>query len=1063
MPGLILHTGDHLEDLVPVLLENLRGSLPDDPLESVFVVVPGPGLGQWLLRSLARICGSATGIECVLKNTLGIAREAAADPDLARSLSLWLSGELVRGSRALPPPLLGKASGDPGNAAALAQNLGQVFARYAHYAPEWLESWQNNPSPTDWQALIWRQFFNQARPAGWPVSWTQAGHGMPPATAPRHYFGFIPFSGPELASLRLLAEKTEVHLYRLQPSDLDWMDWIGSRKAVLNLQSLPAASPLLASWAQLESRILRRLVDLDAEIDPSGFRPPTTESLLTWLKRDLAAPPDSPVMPPRESPEDLSIIIAATSGVRRELEALQDHLLNLVRTMPGLRWDDVLVLAPEPGRFERLLPAVFGSRRDTSGLPLIPWRIAESHPLEDAPVTSAFLASLELAAGRITASDFLAWLELATVREGLGIDESRLGEAGRWIDRLGTAWGLDANHREAFGVPPEPRHTWMEAKRSLLLGHAFSADKRDAWDGTLPYPDVEGDGITLADSLIRAIDLIARVSGTLAEGRTPADWRLFWIDLVDRLCPRRASENTVDRPLLIRAFEEWEASLHASLAETPLPAALALESLRTVLRQPRRQGGGLSGGVSFGRLQTGRAVPARVLCLIGLDENALNASSRLVNDRLAQAQTVSLRPPDPRESSGHALMEALLCAREALYISYQGLDPTDKSEIPPAPLVADLIERLEGNLDERSLARVLRRHTLQSHSPAAFAAGAPPSFNREAWQTAQVRQKAAESDKAVPVHEPTLIDTLKPTGTLSLETLAEWGSRPAVWHLRERLGVRLGADWQPARTSEPFDVDPLGHYHLMRLLFEECLGPSGGVDWERLQRLAQAHPSLPLGAPGADHVESLLRELRHGLAVLPGGLLEMPGMPAELRLEFRREGESLLITGTAGWLVADQLLLWSPGRLRARGVFEFWLRHLSWSAQVQGSGGKTLILGREGFFELPQVASAHERLLPWLDTFFSREPRPPFLPSLSIAFAHYSPPLRTKRMRKSAIEHAIDLFDQSITRASEAKDEAVGLLYPDVSDLVASERFQEFALRCVSPMLQAFLDAGWKP
>ena len=125
--------------------------------------------------------------------------------------------------------------------------------------------------------------------------------------------------------------------------------------------------------------------------------------------------------------------------------------------------------------------------------------------------------------------------------------------------------------------------------------------------------------------------------------------------------------------------------------------------LRHVLGEETLGAGFLTGGMTFCAMLPMRSIPFKVICLLGMNNNSFPRQSRSLGFDL---MLKSPRPGDPsrRNDDRYLFLEAILSARERLYISYVGQSIEDNSLIPPSVLVSELLDYIKQgfeNLRER--------------------------------------------------------------------------------------------------------------------------------------------------------------------------------------------------------------------------------------------------------------------------------------------------------------------------------------------------------------------------
>jgi exodeoxyribonuclease V gamma subunit len=89
-----------------------------------------------------------------------------------------------------------------------------------------------------------------------------------------------------------------------------------------------------------------------------------------------------------------------------------------------------------------------------------------------------------------------------------------------------------------------------------------------------------------------------------------------------------------------------------------------------------------------------RAIPAKVVCIAGLDGAAFPRRDRRASFDLLDAEH---RAGDRsvRDDDRYLFLETVLAARERLLLLYVGRSQRDNSEIPPSSVLAELLEEID--------------------------------------------------------------------------------------------------------------------------------------------------------------------------------------------------------------------------------------------------------------------------------------------------------------------------------------------------------------------------------
>jgi exodeoxyribonuclease V gamma subunit len=361
---------------------------------------------------------------------------------------------------------------------------------------------------------------------------------------------------------------------------------------------------------------------------------------------------------------------------------------------------------------------------------------------------------------------------------------------------------------------------------------------------------------------------------------------------------------------------------------------------------------GRGGGVRVGGINLYRGVPARVIVLLGLNDGLFPRREETTGFDLRQAP----RPgdPDPAESDRQAFLEAVLSAREALVITHTGCAADGTTEVPPSPVVDDLLETLErmgpGVTSLREA--VVRAHPLQPWSPRIFTAG--NGFTYDPREVERVRAAQGCSSQS-PAFAPEALPAPPTDGPLALEALQAFFADPAGSFLAERLGAIPPRPEELLPEHEPLPEENRRGYAIRRELFEAlCRAEAPEAALARLE----GRGMLPAGQTGAQAVAVYLDQARQ-LA----GLVQSRAAgrePAEVPLA----GEA--VHGRLYPVYGDTLVAVRPGKLRARDRMEGWLALLC-AAAAGIPVTEAVVAGTDGVCRLAPPESAAELLAALLE------------------------------------------------------------------------------------------------
>ncbi len=932
--GLWLFRASRLEALLDPLDALLTHMPPAELLAPQTVLVGHPGLRHWLRDGLARKRrgGIVAHLDVVLPSPWldGLARRVLGEPLLGirawqREVLRWRLLPLLPG---LSEPRIVAALADDRDgreAFALADRLAAALSPLMVYREPWLRQWDKDESVTEGDALLreaWRalrlgtgprhrgeRLVALARQLRDPSKPIDVGNG------PLHVFGLNHLPPLELDVLRALARHRPVVFHVADPCREHWVGLPSGREAMqraLNQDDrgeshfLALDHPLLAAWGRLGQHFLLELESGDLALEErSGKdweeqpRETAQPSLLSRLQRsvllnDMAALAPPPEIKGDDAFADASLRMHACATPLRELEVLRDALCEAFASLDGLQPADVVVVSPQIERYRGLVPAVFGEPGRRDG----PW----PYHLADIPLSAthsvyrALEMALALPTRRLSAQGLLDLLDVEAVARRFGLEGSARDTLRHALERARVAWGLDGADRARFGVPDSTEHSFAWGLDRAMAGHVFGGRNltgRALPDGHRLLP-IEGVDSAVAEVLGRGHALLLELREWVALGaamHTGDDWAALLQRRFDALLGSPAldteAREALDtaKGLVIALREEWrDAGLSAPLRWTPVREAL----LAKLAEVPERQRF-LIGGITFCGMVPQRAIPFRMVAVLGLDEGAL---PRHVEDGGLDLRRTAPQRGDRDLSSDdrYLFLETVMAARERLHLSHLGVGVQDGRARNPAAPLAELLA---------TLARF--------GGPAVEAeAEAESWFNKGSelwpWQRRAPLQPrplvAALQEPATPPNDEgtaalaTSASASTPSPTLDLDTLCRFFRQPSQEVLRRTYGVRLDAlDDQRLDESEHLlpRSDPRETWAKIMLidaleLGTDTIAASPPEDWTLAGR-------LPPGVMGATawHVQSetaqkALTALRGSPSVLPSPLPPARAWPVRLSL-----------------------------------------------------------------------------------------------------------------------------------------------------------------------------------
>ncbi|MFN8954640.1 MAG: exodeoxyribonuclease V subunit gamma, partial [Burkholderiales bacterium] len=690
---------------------------------------------------------------------------------------------------------------------------------------------------------------------------------------------------------------------------------------------------------------------------------------------------------------------------------------------------------------------------------------------------------LALPQQRSRMSELVELLEVPALAARFGLSEAGLPTLTRWMAGSGIRWGLSAPHRAGLGlgVCGEDNSALFGVQR-MLMGYACGADPvaADA-TGATPYPEVGGLDAELAGSLAHLLQALIDWWQTCTQEATPAQWADRGRALLASMFKPSDDNDRNALSALDQALTDWVRACAEAGFTQAVPLAVARSAWLEALKTPRLEQRFRAGGVTFCTLMPMRAIPFKAVCLLGMNDGDYPRRSPRTDFDLMGLPGMS-RPGDRsrRDDDRQLMLEALLSARQVLYVSWSGRSVRDNSEQPPSVLVSQLRDEIDLLWGKGSAQELTTVHPLQAFSRTYFEEGSGLQTYAKEWRAAQ----CAPSEGSVPDREAlaekpsrsetaptkTLIDWLPPMESaqgvpvLTLTQLARFLRKPVGAFFRERLQVHLEDERSELHDEELFGLAGLDLY---QLIDHELQHVPTALNADTLpahvqqvvQSLRQAG-ALPLAGVGMLAAQNLSARLQ---AMLGAALRERQAYPdaaERLLLDWAHPqvamqdalGDVLAGTGVSeGGLMSLHLRASDLANLKNKTpqahpdkLIDIWL--LSLAAAAMDQPMRCVVVGRNAVLRMakqaPEAARAQLTALlgVWAEGMRWPLPLPP-----GVALQWLKDP-----ENPNALADAYEGSD--FKRAEKDKDPALARTYPTVEDLLATGAFERLAQTVYAPL-----------
>lgn len=682
-------------------------------------------------------------------------------------------------------------------------------------------------------------------------------------------------------------------------------------------------NPLLASMGKMGRDFLYQLYSLEQQ-EVDAFVDIERNSLLHHIQADILDLQDSCLplsLDPAEriliAKDDQSLSVHLAHSVMREVEILHDNLLAMFAADNTLTPKDIIVMVPNIDLYAPYVQAVFASVENNR---YIPFTLSDVSAQQENPILVSFLQLLNLNQSRYTREDLFALLEVPAILQRFKLDQDDFLLVQKWINESGIRWGLNEQSATQWDLPELPQNSWIFGLKRMLLGYAMGDEM---FADISPYDEVQGLQGDLLGRFIDFIDALMILEAALKQSYNAQQWQVFVYQLIDTFY-LEDEENTAVLTMIREQLDNLVTHTEQAQFTQPLSLLVLIEHLQDHLSSQSNSQRFLTGQVNFCTLMPMRSIPFKVLCLLGMNDGQYPRNIVPMGfDLMAGHRNRGDR--SRRDEDRYLFLEALLSARDKLYISYIGRNINDNSEKMASVLVSELLNYcqqsfvLKDNLkDENAVAEKALLSFMHHHYPMqsfsdAYYQGEFKTYNPNWWNAALSKQQTEQQIlQKLPLDEP-LIE-------VQLQRLQQFLKHPCKAFFNQRLDVYFELDEHQQDNDEPFSLDNLQQYHLKNKQFEYALE---GKSLDKLFTEIKATGELPLGEFASLIFNKDLQSMSD-LADLTAGYFvgEIETINVDIAFAEKR------LLGELSDHCENGLVRVKTGTIKGKDILSLWLEHL---------------------------------------------------------------------------------------------------------------------------------------
>lgn len=449
---------------------------------------------------------------------------------------------------------------------------------------------------------------------------------------------------------------------------------------------------------------------------------------------------------------DNSLSIHSCHNLQRQLEVLRGMIgrwLNEPNEDNSKRHlSDIVVLLPDVDRHHDLINSIFvnGEGQDGLTLPAKVTGVVDKSIRQLWEAIRGFYGLLGSESARFEAAEVFDWLMLPPLYESLGLTHEQMSRACDLLEQAGFVRGFDEAHlQQTLDVQDyDYRFSFAHALDKIALGLVMpEASISDClypnrWqDNALAEKTVPVSAISLGDAPI--IEVLCRVHAGLHHCRYEFQVRHNaenWLNniendiihpyfgMLDQTRPMRAifnamngfksslranrhyqryhaddtqSDTTDDASRSLQMEASQVESRLSQVSNLPLKLSFMLDSIEDEL-ESQQVSAEPTGVITFGRFGALRNVPFGLVVMLNMDLSEFPNRDRDNRYDLMKSGLARRGDRFSEDDDNGAFLDALLCARNACWIFYNGQRLTDTHEHLPANPVSELLQFLQGEV-----------------------------------------------------------------------------------------------------------------------------------------------------------------------------------------------------------------------------------------------------------------------------------------------------------------------------------------------------------------------------
>ena len=955
-----IYKSNKLENFLPEVCKIIKRLAENAPLKKKSIIVQSDGMARWLTLKAATDAGVFANFEFVspdgfLRNFAEKYFGITPDSVYNKKNAEWALYSLLKNGKS---GAIGKYIGEnEARAFRLSRTLADMIEQYFVYRPNMMKCWFEGKTMTSdpdesWQFGIFRELADKESAGihGFAQIFNAKCKNAPKnADYPAELilFGISIMNKYQLDMFRQLSRLFPVHIFSFSPSQAyfsvskekgDFKKFDEDQR--FSTDNLP--DTFFGRFCAAGLDFFNFLLD-NPSYERDFFEEPEKDTLLASIQRDILTDSDDPE---KAESGDGSVQIISCRDKMREIEVLKDILLELFNKNEDLKPEDIAVMAPKINDYVPYITAVFGGT-DPTDKTFVPWVVSDRIFSSESRIAATFLEILRLAKSDFEKSRVLSIFRSPCVLAKFNTDDKTADEIEKLIDESGIRWGLDASSRgEKCGN--HPQNTWDFGLSRIMMSFIMPfSETGESFEDILPMESVSTEDLENISKFITFVKELFRYSRLLSSAaKTPAEFKNLLEEALDFFfaCDKSDKNATEEIRHIKSVIDDFAETAGKFTEKISFDALLQYLDDELGIERPGR--GFLSAKVNFCSLKPLRALPFKVIYLIGMGDGAFPRSENRYAFDLTQKKSMkepgAPLPRSVRESDKYLFVEAIVSAREKLFISYEAKDLSEDSKKHRcAALPVQILEKYIEKKTGVKAADLEIKYPLQPFSEEYFKEGFFKTFSKKDFELASamfhVEQTAPNPLPELVSEQKTNSCVTPETEIVDLEKLIRFFKNPIKFYLTKTLKIALSDDNGKTGDEELFDYsDTLLAYNIRQTYVDmarsmpEMFKKDPDKFNETFIRRIKNEGKIPFGTFGEEELKGFFEDSSKGLPLpcLAGKTAEENFEIQDISLKF--DELSLELTGRIKNIKKpDRMILVYPVKFKEKYQIEVLIRHIA--------------------------------------------------------------------------------------------------------------------------------------